>query len=487
LSVRRIAALLVALLCPAAASAVDLEGTWYVLVHFQDEATNKPDQWRWDDRVWTFTRKGDRLEWTEYPIVQFDDDTGRFEAQRGGRAARVLGAWEPNASQLADIQDGLAVNSRGSKTKTLRTTDAGARGGAGEGGGAESAMVITYSESWSITGLPDLPAFTRDDSMGGASAEEMSGSTQYRTESSDGGELRGTFERDGTRKGRFRMLRTSSHGLTSASKDQEELQRKAGVRALTSSTEMRELVREQIEQGFAESGVTLTDEQLDAIVLDAVQAMARGESPETIAPRLEKTAEKAYFAFAKPDAVHDDTVRYRWPFDASAPRQLGQGVGGDIGVGVMGEVVTNRFSHKGRFEEAFDFVMPVGTPVLAAREGEVVRAVGHFTEGGARKGLAGRANVVTVLHADGTFANYVHLSPQLDVKVGQRVAAGDVLGKSGNTGYTTGPHLHFDVQRLDASGEPETVSIRFDDGSAAGVVPVTGAYYGGSARSKSTP
>ncbi len=173
-----------------------------MLVHFQDSETNKPDAWRWDDRVWSFARKGDRLEWTENPIVQFDDDSGRFEAMRGGRAARVIAAWEPNASQIADIQDGLAVNSRGSKTKTLRPGAGGKRWSSGGGGGADSAMVITYTENWSIEGLPDAPVFTRDDSMGGASAESMQGSTRYKAESvsPDGNEIRGSFDRDGTRK-----------------------------------------------------------------------------------------------------------------------------------------------------------------------------------------------------------------------------------------------------------------------------------------------
>ena len=175
-------ALLLAVAVAPAARAVELEGTWYVLVHFQDSETSKPDAWRWDDRVWRFTRKGDRLEWTENPIVQFDDDSGRFEAMRGGRAARVIAAWEPNPAQLADIQDGLAVNSRGSKTKTLNAGADGTSWSSGRGSAADSAMVITYSETWSIEGLPDAPVFTRVDSMGGASAESMEGSTRYASE-----------------------------------------------------------------------------------------------------------------------------------------------------------------------------------------------------------------------------------------------------------------------------------------------------------------
>lgn len=277
------------------ARAVDLEGTWYVLIHFQDSETNKPDAWRWDDRVWSFKKKGDRLEWSENPIVQFDDDTGRFEAQRGGRAARVIAAWEPSASQLADIQDGLAVNSRGSKTKTLRSEAGGTKWTSGAGGGADSAMVITYSENWSIEGLPDAPVFTRDDSMGGASAESMEGSTRYTTESvsPDGDEIKGSFDRDGTRKGRFRLIRTTAHGLTSASKDQQELQRKAGIRAVANSEEMKELVRDRVKQILVERGATPTEAELDALTDRAIAEAVRTGSAEEAAAAVTKQAEDA--------------------------------------------------------------------------------------------------------------------------------------------------------------------------------------------------
>lgn len=204
------------------ALAVDLDGFWYVLVHYQDSETEKSDRWRWDDRVWNFAKKGDRLEWTEYPIVEFSDNSGRFEATRGGRATRVLGKWEPSPAQLADIKDGLAANSRGVKTKTLRSAAGGTSWTSGDGGGAQSALVITYSETWTIEGLPDAPVFARDDSMGSATTESMSGRTVYKTETvPDGDTIEGTFERDGTRTGRFRMIRSAQVGAV-ASHTQEE-------------------------------------------------------------------------------------------------------------------------------------------------------------------------------------------------------------------------------------------------------------------------
>ena len=122
-----------------------------------------------------FEKQGDRLRWTEYPIAVFDDESGRFERRDTGQYARILGYWEPTEVQLADIRDGLQVNSRGSKTKTLRGSDAkgwtsGRRGATG------SASVISYEEVWAIEGLPSRPVFTRSDFMGGGRTDTLEGS-----------------------------------------------------------------------------------------------------------------------------------------------------------------------------------------------------------------------------------------------------------------------------------------------------------------------
>jgi murein DD-endopeptidase MepM/ murein hydrolase activator NlpD len=64
-----------------------------------------------------------------------------------------------------------------------------------------------------------------------------------------------------------------------------------------------------------------------------------------------------------------------------------------------------------------------------------------------REKYGGRANFVRVLHDDGTMGLYAHLKPEgVLVRVGQRVRQGQRIGLSGNTGFTTGPHLHFAVQ-----------------------------------------
>lgn len=193
---------------PAAAAAVDLAGTWHVLVHYRDANTANPDALRWEDRVWEFAPRASRLEWTEFPIVIFDDDSGRFERREGtGQYARVLHAWEPSAAQLANLRGGLAVNDRGSQKKGLRRSGDAWR--SGERASPTSASEITYQESWSIEDPDGLPVFTQVDRLGSESAESLEGRTQLRTlEVREGGDLLvGSFDRDGTRVGTFQMRR----------------------------------------------------------------------------------------------------------------------------------------------------------------------------------------------------------------------------------------------------------------------------------------
>jgi murein DD-endopeptidase MepM/ murein hydrolase activator NlpD len=146
--------------------------------------------------------------------------------------------------------------------------------------------------------------------------------------------------------------------------------------------------------------------------------------------------------------------------------------------------VGGSFSHTGPYTYSFDFQMPAGTLVLAARAGVVVRVIEIFTRGGPSPGLRDQANLVTVRHADGTFGEYVHLCPHcVLVREGDRVEAGQPLARSGQTGFTSEPHLHFMVWKATADGQFETVPIRFDDGSVEGFVPRQDLSYGG----KSSP
>lgn len=97
---------------------------------------------------------------------------------------------------------------------------------------------------------------------------------------------------------------------------------------------------------------------------------------------------------------------------------------------------------------AVDFAADIGTPVLAARDGVVMQVESDFDKAGLnREKYGGRANFVRIVHDDGAMSLYAHLDTSgALVRVGQRVRAGQQIGRSGNTGFTTGPHLHFVVQ-----------------------------------------
>ena len=194
-------------------SEATLLGAWHVLVHYKDMASSDTERERWDDRAWVFEKKGDRLRWIEYPIVIFDDETGRFENDEANRTSRILHRWEPDETQLADIKDGLAVNERGMTSVTLRCSEGSWVSAPKQA--ASSASTIRYVESWRVDSAAECPIFKREDALRSERAEDLIGVTIYTTrEAVDGGRLlRGDFERDGTQHGTFIMTRAAGvHG-----------------------------------------------------------------------------------------------------------------------------------------------------------------------------------------------------------------------------------------------------------------------------------
>jgi hypothetical protein len=193
-----------------AAEAAELEGTWFVLIHYRDTKTANPESDRWLDLVWTFALKGTRLEWSEFPLVVFDNAAGRFEPIAGNPRSRVLAAWEPNTAQMTTITEGPRVNQRGAKVKTLKGSDAkGWRSSSRMT--TTSAMVVGYQENLTIETKDGRPVFVRQDVIGNAYKKSDEGMTRYETtEVLDGGRtLKGDYSRDGHKQGEFRMWRTA--------------------------------------------------------------------------------------------------------------------------------------------------------------------------------------------------------------------------------------------------------------------------------------
>ncbi len=140
------------------------------------------------------------------------------------------------------------------------------------------------------------------------------------------------------------------------------------------------------------------------------------------------------FSYYLGDAIHakhDDNYVYQLPFEKGRVITVGQGYDG-------------AYSHIGR--KALDFNLPEDTPVCAAREGTVIEVKKDSNTGCPHPSCSDQANYVLILHADGSIGNYVHLKHQgAVVKPGQKVQQGQIIGYSGNTGWSAGPHLHFEV------------------------------------------
>jgi murein DD-endopeptidase MepM/ murein hydrolase activator NlpD len=122
---------------------------------------------------------------------------------------------------------------------------------------------------------------------------------------------------------------------------------------------------------------------------------------------------------------------------------------------------------------AIDIDMPIGTTVIAARGGVVMDVEEDFNRAGTDKQeFADKANHVRILHDDGTMALYAHLDlASVSVRPGARISAGQLIARSGNTGFSTGPHLHFVIQQ-NVGMEIRSVPFRFfqPDGSVAAPV-----------------
>lgn len=145
---------------------------------------------------------------------------------------------------------------------------------------------------------------------------------------------------------------------------------------------------------------------------------------------------KIRWQLGDPRAAPAENFAYRPPLPAAGVFTIAQGFDGNYSHNTPG----SRY--------AIDIGMPIGTGIRAARGGEVVSVQDKHGAGGNSVAYRSQTNSVYILHDDGTFGVYAHLRQgSALVRPGQRVQGGQIIAQSGNSGYSTGPHLHFAVLR----------------------------------------
>ncbi|MCU0848429.1 MAG: M23 family metallopeptidase [Spirochaetes bacterium] len=167
----------------------------------------------------------------------------------------------------------------------------------------------------------------------------------------------------------------------------------------------------------------------------------------------------------EPCAGKGKEIACRLPFEKGKKFRVGQGFNGKI-------------THFGDTAYAVDFLMPVGTPIHAARDGVVLFTEHRQEEGRFEPSYRNRANYVIILHDDGSVGHYYHLVKDgVRVAVGRRVKAGDLIGLSGNSGYSNVPHLHFEVTRPADGFRKRAIPFVFVTDYGERTVPEEGGVY----------
>ena len=168
------------------------------------------------------------------------------------------------------------------------------------------------------------------------------------------------------------------------------------------------------------------------------------------------------FVFGDPKAVHKPSAPYLPPFEQGK-------------IFVISQAFFGKYSHHlSGSEYAVDIPMPEGSKILAARSGIVMDITNDFFTGGTDLSYGERANMIRILHDDGTMAVYAHLKLEsARFPLGTAVSRGEFIAESGNTGFSTGPHLHFVIQR-NRGMDLTSVPFEFEAEGGSRVTPVQG-------------
>lgn len=143
----------------------------------------------------------------------------------------------------------------------------------------------------------------------------------------------------------------------------------------------------------------------------------------------------------------DEDYIYSLPYQTGKTQKIFQGYNGN-------------FSHQNEF--SLDFDLKTGSEIVAAREGTVITMVSTNNQNCTDISCAKYNNKIVIMHSDGTFADYAHLKYNgAVVKKGDFVKKDQLIGYSGSTGFSSGPHLHFSVFLNTIDGKRTTVKTKF--------------------------
>lgn len=121
------------------------------------------------------------------------------------------------------------------------------------------------------------------------------------------------------------------------------------------------------------------------------------------------------------------------------------------------------YGHVGHLQYAYDFIMPIGSPVLAAHNGTVIALEERYDD---NTKTPGQENFVIIDHGSGTFSRYYHLTKNgVLVEIGHQIKINDTIALSGNSGASGGPHLHFDITKDCYSWGCKTIEFKFKNSS----------------------
>ena len=164
-----------------------------------------------------------------------------------------------------------------------------------------------------------------------------------------------------------------------------------------------------------------------------------------------------------PKSVHQPSEPYRAPFAVATDYPITQS---------FPDSITHLTPDS---QYAVDLAMPIGTDIYAARGGVVFEVASTNFRGGTDPDRdASAANIVRIMHDDGSHAIYAHLNwNSIRVRPGDRVARGEYIADSGNTGFLTGPHLHF-VVLLNRGARLTSVPVVFEGPNSLPIGPQTG-------------